>query len=495
MPTPLDIARDYAELGLAPIALPYGQKAADRGWRRWQNVAPSGSELESMFDGSLQNVAIIGGRASDGLLVLDAEDEKTFREIGTRLRANGIDTWVVQRPPNGSLHDGGAHFYLRTPKAVRSVRLWPALEVRAQGQYVLAPPSLHPQGGLYQFVNHPPTIFTLPSLDALEWLKLEPAPPRRQIPRLAWTILQGDAATLENYPSRSEAEAAFCASLARAGFDAEDALRLMLKYDGPGKFKELHDANPGNARRYFFLTWKKARKFVETHDSEASRLAKKLRVWATSRPWPGRTGSSDCAIYLAHLTIVERCGRDPHGASARELAEEAGVSWQTAANANSRLVEAKRLEVVTEATPSLSTIWRLLIPPDLDSTLCKLRHSINYTVMECQSMHAHDAFRWQALGKTGGEVWAALQSAPLLKVAKLAKMTGRHETTVRRKLKLMFKLGMAEPMGDGLWRAVPGVDLDQVAEELGTSGTGERQRAKHVRDRRRHWYALERERR
>jgi hypothetical protein len=149
MPTPLEIAREYAELGLAPIALPYGQKDANRGWKRWQNVAPSGSELEAMFDGSLQNVAIIGGRASDGLLVLDAEDKKTFREIEARLRADGIDTWIVQRPPNGSLHDGGGHFYLKTLRAVQSARINPALEIRAQGQYVLAPP------GDFQNFNHP----------------------------------------------------------------------------------------------------------------------------------------------------------------------------------------------------------------------------------------------------------------------------------------------------------------------------------------------------
>lgn len=492
MPTTLELARKYAELGLAPFPLPYGQKRPILRWRRWQNVPPSERELETMFDGSEQNIAIIGGRASGGLLVLDADDASTFAEVEARLRADGIETWIVQRPPNGGPHDGGGHFYLKAPRAVRSATVWRTLEVRAQGQYVLAPPSLHPHGGLYRFVSRPPVIFRLPSLGALEWLRLTPARPTRRIPRLAWRILQGDRQTLAEYPSRSEAEAALCASLVRAGFDFEDALRFLQTYSGPGKFRDKHAKNPRDARRYLYLTWQNAKEFVETHESEASKLAKKLKTWATSRPWPGRTGSTDRAIYLAHVTIVERCGRDPHGASARELAEMAGVCWQTAANANSRLVDTGLLELTKEATPSFSHVWRLLIPPDLDSASCIIRHSINYNVMECQTMHTHDAFRWQGLNKTGSDVWAVLQAMEEATVADLAKMTGRHRTTVKRKLELMFKVGMVEPLGDEVWRGVVGADLDQVAVELGTSGIGERQRARHVRDRRRHRFELER---
>jgi len=487
MPTPLQIAWGYVELGLAPFALPYGQKRAVRCWERWQDVPPTQRELEAMFDGDEQNIAIISGRAGGGLLVLDADNERTFREVAARLRADGIETWVVQRPANGSAHDGGGHFYLRTPRAVKSARIGSALEIKAQGKYVLAPPSLHPQGGLYQFVDRPPGIFTLPSLEALEWLKLMPAPPQRRIPSLAWRILKGDAETVANYRTRSEAEAALCASLVRAGFDAEDALRLLLKYPGPSKFRELHAVNSRNARRYLYLTWQNAREFIETHDSEASRLAKRLRAWATSRPWPGRSGSTDRAIYLAHLTIVERCGRDPHGASARELGEMAGVSWRTANKANFRLVEAKFLTLITPATPSFPNVWQLRSPPGRDAdSVCKSTHSINNTVTECELLHTHDVFRWRALGKTGADVWFALQSVRAAKILELARVTGRHRTTVKRKLNLMLNLGMAEPLGDGYWCAVLGADLDQAAEKSGTSGIGERQRAGHVRDRRRH---------
>ncbi|MBU1748463.1 MAG: hypothetical protein KKA73_12300, partial [Chloroflexi bacterium] len=72
--------------------------------------------------------------------------------------------------------------------------------------------------------------------------------------------------------------------------------------------------------------------------------------------------------------------------------------------------------------------------------------------------------------------------------------TGRHRTTVQRKLAEMFRLGLVEPLGDGWWRAVPEVDLEQVAEELGTAGAGDRQQAQHQRDRRTHRLLLECER-
>ncbi|MBU0492717.1 MAG: bifunctional DNA primase/polymerase, partial [Chloroflexi bacterium] len=452
----------------------------------------------------------------------------------------GIETWTVHRPPNGTPHDGGGQYWLRTPTPVKSGTMSTlagqavTLDLQGQGSYVLAPPSLHPGGGCYAFAGRPSTIFTLPRLNALDWLKLEPAPPAdstspRRIPRLAGRLLQGNPAAIGHYPTRSEAEAAICAALANAGFDFAEALLVFLAHPGPGKFTELHAANPWNAMRYLRLTWRNAQEWTATQATPARQLARRLRAWAAGRPWPGRGGSSDRAVYLAHLAIVERCGRDPHAASVRELGERAGLSARTAGTANSRLVDAGLLELVTPATPSLSHVWRLLAPAQLDAAEsipshsvtargpgvletcipshssparmpdlapgCIPSHPVNTPVRECETLHvAHDAFRWSGLNKSSAEVLTLLQATNAMAVTDLAARTGRHRTTVQRKLAEMFRLGLVEPLGDGWWRAVPEVDLEQVAEELGTAGAGDRQQAQHQRDRRTHRLLLECER-
>ncbi len=444
-----------------------------------------------MFNGHDQNIAIVCGRPSNNLLVLDCDDAVTFHEVGARLAALGAETWTVQRPPSGSPHDGGGHYWLRTPQAVRSFKK-NGLEVRGQGCYVLAPPSVHPGGGLYAFTQQPATIFTLSDLDALlPWLRLEPAPPSRNIPRLARRLLRGDPEAMNRYESRSEAEAAICAALVNAGFEFSDALRLFRSHSGPGKFRERYAEDPADATRYLALTWHSAQEFVQANPSEATRLAQDLRRWAMSRPWPGRTGSTDRAVYLAHLAIVKKCGRETYAASVRELAELAGVSARTAGKATRRLIKAGVLALVQEATPTLAARYRVVA--DVAPDDAKVHTTLTPHVRECEVMYiSHDAFRWAGLGKSGAEVWEKLQTEEEATEKGLAEMTGRCKTTVRRRLVQMFSLGLVEPLGDGWWKAVPSVDLDELAGLLGTAGKGEHERQKHARQRALHWIALHR---
>ncbi len=96
----------------------------------------------------------------------------------------------------------------------------------------------------------------------------------------------------------------------------------------------------------------------------------------------------------------------------------------------------------------------------------------------------HDAFRNNGgLGKSGSEIWGLLAAGEKTE-RELEDATGRHRTTVKKKLMAMLRLGMVEPLGDGLWRAVADIDLDDIAKLLGTDGTAEAQHAKHVQERR-----------
>jgi len=441
----------------------------------------------TLFSNDRLNIAAITGLPSRNLLALDCDSRPSYEDSTARLTGMGIETLVIRREANGSDHDGGGTILLRTPCEVATTKRGD-LDILAGGKnHYFICHGQHPGGGRYYDATDAP-IFELPDLTPLAWLQLEQVQPRhgKRLPRLAWRILTADPETLQRYHSRSESEYALLCSLARSGFVFSDAVALLRSHPGAGKFAELDISNGKNAMRWLSQAWDSASEWVTNHDNDAGRLAQSLRQWAQSRAWRGRGASSERLVFIAHCDIVNGCGQDPHHASARRLAELTGMHWQTATNANRRLVDAGLLELVTPATAALSHVWRLLAPDNFETALNV--HYMNSTVVKWIFKADHDVFRRRGgLGKAGAEVLQALLDAETGMTARqLADTTGRGVRTVRRKLKRMFPLALVHPEGDGYWRALPDPNLDRVAIELGTAGAGSRQRAIHADDRERH---------
>ena len=489
----LSMALDYAGAGLCPLSLPYGKKWDDSRWRHLQNRQANTQEILAMFGGSKEhNVAIVAGRASDNLVIVDCESRATFESWHYAMAGLGVRTWVVQRDPNGSAHDGGGHIYLRTPKAVES-KGYDGYEVKAQGTYALAPYSLHPGGTLYRTTfGSPHDIFTLPKLDAIPGLPFFEAIPEPTKSRLAWRLLKGDVGTVARYDTRSEADAALCVSLINTGHTFTHIKRLFVKYPTSGKYQELRDEKPKHADHYIMKTYESALEFAKTHVSPAITLAVALAEWADDRAWPGRSGSTDRAVYLAHLEIVRRCGKNPYASGYRELAEIAGVGRMTAARATERLVDQDLLEVAQRSEASLSTRYRLLEPNGLVFHSGTLPHMGDIVSVPLRNS-GDDAWRWRALGKTGAQVYAVLAERGRLSAAELVELTGRARATVWRKLRAMQALGLASQFEDsGEWLLDDLGDLEAAARDMGVAGRGDRQRRRHARQRALHWAELAR---
>ncbi len=165
----LALARDLLKYNLAPLPIRAGTKSAACKWREYETKGPTAEDLQTLFDfpGPL-TVGIICGAPSDRLLVLDCDSEAALVDM---LRALGDPaTWVVRTLRGG-------HIYLRAPCPVRSV-LSPddrSIDVLGQGQYVLAPGAVHPNGSRYDFIRQTPTILELNSLNAIPNILLTPA--------------------------------------------------------------------------------------------------------------------------------------------------------------------------------------------------------------------------------------------------------------------------------------------------------------------------------
>lgn len=212
--------------------------------------------------------------------------------------------------------------------------------------------------------------------------------------------------------------------------------------------------------------------------------------------WPGRTGRTDHVCYLAHALTAYQCGKVEYNLSERELAERAGIGQNTAHKANGRLREATLVERVKQTDGvRYGALWRLQsdkvesyphIP--VREGMIQLCHSDG--TGDALPPSDHDAFRYRGLGKSAAELWALLKNAPMT-AGELAERSGRTVRTVYRNLAKLARIVDAHTgevfrlveRGDGdTWRALD-ADFDAIAQAVGTAGVGERQRAKHERER------------
>lgn len=484
----------YSLLGMDTFPLIPGTKKP--AVKSWQTRSPNRLWHHAPTD---SNIAVrCGGEAA--LAVIDCDEKNrvgTFANV-TRYLA-GLGHLPDEYPIVQSASGIGRHIYVEFVGALDGHfrELSPdfgAGEFRfGPGAYVTAVPSVV-DGRLVKMVSGDfRQLIRLDQQDALPLLKnkqVSEKPDLLKIPRRTLALLNGQG--IESYESRSHAEQAIIVGLINVGFDFEGILYLFREYKAAGKFHQLNQTKPKKAMHYLQLSYENALQFVSKNEGKARRFTKRVILWAENRSWPGQTGSSDRAVFLAHADIAHRSARWEYAASARELAEIAGCSRNTATRATHRLMAANLLSLVLAATADLANVYRLNLPEQSGT----LPHPQD--VRKCPKLFQHDAFRHGGgLGKSAFEVYERLLSQSAT-ARELANSTGRNIKTVARVLKRMSDelidvatgeiMSMVQNEGDS-WHALD-VDLDRVAEIVGTSGTGEKQRKKHIQERARHRLSL-----
>ena len=104
-------------------------EATIRGWwAKWPNA----------------NIGIATGRYGGGYFcVLDFDPRHGGNWYADAPKTDLPDTWVVHTG------GGGRHFYYKTPYPLRGRKLKEGVDLKGEGGYVVAPPSIHPEGGAY----------------------------------------------------------------------------------------------------------------------------------------------------------------------------------------------------------------------------------------------------------------------------------------------------------------------------------------------------------
>lgn len=143
--TTLDYALQCHELGWCIIPIkPGSKKPALRSWKQYQTKRPTESQLRKWFTNNKRNIAVVLGPVSGDLVCRDFD------------AMAGYELWVAnyrdlaKKLPTVRTSKG-AHVYFQA--SVESIKYVADGELRGIGGYCLLPPSVHPDGRIYQWVN------------------------------------------------------------------------------------------------------------------------------------------------------------------------------------------------------------------------------------------------------------------------------------------------------------------------------------------------------
>ena len=156
---------------------PKGKKALIA-WKPYQDRLPDEQELHDFFIGyDERNLAIITGDVSNRLLVIDFDHLELFCE------------WWMKRFRRASLAvttGKGVHIYFSLADGEAApvngkfqINGQNAGDIRYNGGYVLAPPSIHPSGAMYRWIDAPFLTVKFDDLKLERPAKASDAPPRQ----------------------------------------------------------------------------------------------------------------------------------------------------------------------------------------------------------------------------------------------------------------------------------------------------------------------------
>ncbi len=141
----LDQARNYLERGFSLIPLGRNKRPVITSWLEFQERRPTKEEVEEWFgNGAANNIGIVTGKIS-GLTVVDLD---TPEAVQFALIHNFPGTPAVK---SGK----GFHAYFQYREGIRNFQKrddLPGIDLRGDGGYIMAPPSIHENGRIYSWL-------------------------------------------------------------------------------------------------------------------------------------------------------------------------------------------------------------------------------------------------------------------------------------------------------------------------------------------------------
>lgn len=213
-------AKAYHALGFCVMPLKKGDKKPMLNWEVFQSRRPTEEELDNwirLYPDA--NIAIITGKVS-GLVVLDIDGPEGVEALkGKHL------------PPTRIAKTGkGLHYYFKMPpdrSVGNSVGVFPKVDIRGEGGYVVAPGSVHPSGARYEWTMEEDTA------DCPIWL-YEAQRIEKEKTGASKTDMPGwleDMKKGVKEGGRNDACARLAGHYVRKGYEASDILDILLRWN------------------------------------------------------------------------------------------------------------------------------------------------------------------------------------------------------------------------------------------------------------------------
>ena len=411
-------------------------------------------------------------RRAPHLAVIDIDEggEAALRRVLARLGNLGLNPVVC-----GSGGIDRYHVFVRVPDGLRpqikTIAVDEGLDHRPSG-HIRPPLAPHRSGSCRSELLDPTN-----AREALERLvRILPG----TSPRLSRLIVCGDVDG--QYDDRSGLTHAIARLADNEGVPRETLAAYLEdeRHRGGERFREEERRNARGGSGYLELSFDKFRSEPTAASRVLHRELQRLRCAAALWPWPGRTGPTDRAVFVAHLDKAVLARSADYRASDRELSERARVNRRTARLATQRLIQQGWLKRVRPASPTTGTTYELDLsslpqykeahtPPQADTGGVMTRAS------------GREVFRHGMLTKSAGEIYDQLCATDGLERHELEERTGRSSSTIRRALKDLSRYDLAGSDGKR-WFAGP-ADLKAVSVEFGAYEKAEAQKQNNASER------------
>jgi hypothetical protein len=364
------------DLQLNVFPLPYGAKAGYE-WRRLQYTRLKRHALNDIVAGDC-NLAIMCGRTSQNLFVLDCESPDALLYHMQQAKKRRIPLWVVKTARGGHLYfrcaDGEVHNISNGTIA--------NTEVRGRNGYVLAPPSLHPTGVKYQWFLTEGNTIPVVNASAINWLRdsnnkpihlkvdqtfnshkvsplLRVVSPYSNLSKTTLDYIKNGHALPEG-TRNNRLFAAACDMLGNgySEYDAYAVLQVVAVASGLGAY-EIENTLKSASGRQRTPSRPQSEQKVNATEFQQWKFA---LIYASQRVWEGRTATNERALWLA-LVERARLSTNQHGvfrASLRELACLSRMGINTVQKLLRKLLHERKPMVfkVGEDAMSGATLWR-----------------------------------------------------------------------------------------------------------------------------------------
>ena len=160
-PTLLDWAIWYYRRNWCPVPAKARNKMPTIQWQQYQSKRPSLEQVTEWFKGKTlddYNIALILGETSNWLCVVDFDNMDSWKKAKPEIYESKYLVAV-----SGS---GKRHLYVQTHTPTKKSKITElGIDIQAQGSIIIAPPSIHPSGGVYHFINQSLPPMEVDSID------------------------------------------------------------------------------------------------------------------------------------------------------------------------------------------------------------------------------------------------------------------------------------------------------------------------------------------